>query len=128
MSLDFVVAVTLLVLMLVGGALMLIAAVGLVRMPDLYLRTSASSKGATLGVAALMLATALYFNDLGVASRALAVIVFMMLTAPVAAHMVGRAGYKNGAHFWGRTAMDAQITQPQFQQHRFHLNTEKSRL
>lgn len=47
--------------------------VGLVRMPDLFLSISASSKGATLGVICLMLATALYFGDLGVTSRARAV-------------------------------------------------------
>ncbi|MEZ4657463.1 MAG: monovalent cation/H(+) antiporter subunit G [Caldilineaceae bacterium] len=92
--------------MLGGVLLMLIAALGLVRMPDLFLRISVSSKGATLGVALLMLAAALYFNDLGVTSRALAVIVFTFLTAPVAAHMMGRAGYKDGAAFWERTSID----------------------
>ncbi len=97
-----------LILIGLGVVLMLIAAVGLVRMPDLYLRISASSKGATLGVICLMLATALYFDDLGVTSRALAVICFMLLTAPVAAHMLGRAGYKGGAPFWSQTTIDAQ--------------------
>ena len=72
-------------LLLLGVALMWIAAIGMLRMPDLYLRISVSSKGATLGVASLMLAGALYFGELGASSRALAVIVFMMVTAPVAA-------------------------------------------
>ena len=97
-----------LILISLGVALMLISAVGLVRMPDLYLRIAASSKGATLGVICLMLATALYFGELGVTSRALAVICFMLLTAPVAAHMMGRAGYKGGAPYWSQTTIDAQ--------------------
>lgn len=102
-------------LMSIGALLMLIAAIGLVRMPDLFLRISASSKGATLGVVALMLATALHFGDLGVTSRTVAVSIFMLLTAPVAAHMAGRAAYKDGARFWERTVLDEQIEQPVLQ-------------
>ncbi|MEZ4709838.1 MAG: monovalent cation/H(+) antiporter subunit G [Caldilineaceae bacterium] len=109
MKIGFMTELLTLGFMLVGVLFMLTAAVGLLRMPDLFLRISVSSKGATLGVASLMLATAFYFNELGVTSRALAVIIFMLLTAPVAAHMVGRAGYKDGASFWERTAMDHQI-------------------
>ena len=93
-------------LLLLGVALMWIAAIGMLRMPDLYLRTSVSSKGATLGVASLMLAGALYFGELGASSRALAVIVFMMVTAPVAAHMIGRAAYRSQVPFAGGTAED----------------------
>lgn len=93
-------------LLLLGVALMWIAAIGMLRMPDLYLRTSVSSKGATLGVASLMLAGALYFGELGASSRALAVIVFMMVTAPVAAHMIGRAAYRSQVPFAVGTAED----------------------
>ena len=97
------------VLMAIGVLFMVMSAWGMVRMPDLYLRNSVSSKGATLGVIALMLATAFYFDDLGVTSRALAVILFMMLTAPVAAHMIGRAGYKTGVPFWEETTIDKHV-------------------
>lgn len=90
-------------LMLIGVLFTLIAAIGLVRMPDLYLRASASSKGATLGVAAVMIGVALHFADLSVTSRAVAVIVFMALTAPVAAHLLGRTAYRVGVPFWQRT-------------------------
>ena len=93
-------------LLLLGVTLMWIAAIGMLRMPDLYLRISVSSKGATLGVASLMLAGALYFGELGASSRALAVIVFMMVTAPVAAHMIGRAAYRSQVPFTGGTTED----------------------
>ncbi len=105
-------------LMFLGVALIVIAAVGLVRMPDLFLRNSVSSKGATLGVASLMLAAAFYFDDLGITSLAIAIIIFMMLTAPVAAHVLGRAGYKNGAPFWAKTTLDANIDYPPMERHR----------
>lgn len=92
-----------LLLMGIGVALILIASVGLLRMPDLYLRTSVASKGSTLGIATIMLAVAIYFGELGTSSRALAVIIFMMLTAPVAAHMLGRSAYRDGVPLWSET-------------------------
>lgn len=98
--------------MVVGVALMLISAIGILRLPDLYLRASASSKGATLGVAALLLASALTFAEPAVAGRAVAVIVFMMVTAPVAAHMLGRAAYRSNVEFWSDTVVDAAVQSP----------------
>lgn len=86
-----------------GVTLILIASIGLLRMPDLYLRTSVASKGSTLGIASIMLAVALYFGELGTSSRAIAVIIFMMLTAPVAAHMLGRSAYRDGVPVWVET-------------------------
>ena len=94
------------VLMLFGAILMLISAIGVVRMPDLYLRMSSSTKASTIGVASVLLATAVYFNELGTASRAIAVIFFLVLTAPVAAHMMGRAAYFNGVPLWSGTRYD----------------------
>lgn len=94
------------VLMMVGVVLIVIAGIGLLRMPDLYLRMSAVTKAATLGLGLILLGTAVYFADLGVASRALATAVFVLLTAPVSAHMIGRAAYSNGAPLWEGTVLD----------------------
>lgn len=94
------------ILIIFGATFMLIAALGVVRMPDLYLRMSASTKASTLGVATILLATAIYFNDFGIASRVIATIIFIMLTAPVAAHMMGRAAYFNGVPLWSGTRYD----------------------
>ena len=94
------------ILMLFGTILMLISALGVVRMPDLYLRMSSSTKSSTIGVGTVLLATAVYFNELGIASRAIAVIFFLVLTAPVAAHMMGRAAYFNGVPLWDGTRYD----------------------
>ncbi len=110
-----------LALLILGVVLMWIAAIGLLRMPDLYLRTSVTSKGATLGIAALLLGVALHSGELGTSSRALAVIIFMMVTAPVAAHMLGRAAYRSGVPFAQTTLQDADtadelvMTHPQAQ-------------
>lgn len=82
--------------MVIGTAFMFLGAVGLVRMPDLLTRMQTATKPPTLGVICLMVAVALYFPDFGVTIRAVAITVFVFLTAPVAAHMIGRAGYVTG--------------------------------
>lgn len=94
------------ILIFVGIFFVIVAGIGLVRMPDLYLRMSASTKAATLGLGLIVLGTAVYFNELTVTSRALAIIFFMLLTAPVSAHMIGRAGYSDGVPLWKNTQLD----------------------
>src|SRR3712207_8008456 len=75
-----------------GALFLLLAAVGVVRMPDLYTRMQAATKATTLGVGCTLLADAVYFDDFGVTVRALLVVAFIFLTAPGAAHMIGGAG------------------------------------
>jgi multicomponent Na+:H+ antiporter subunit G len=93
-------------LVLAGAAFMMIAAVGLLRLPDLYMRMSATTKAATLGVGMILVAAAIFFDDIAVGSRALATIVFLLLTAPVAAHMIGRAAYFDGVPLWSKSIVD----------------------
>ncbi len=69
---DLIVAL----LLVVGAAFLLLAAIGVIRMPDLFSRMSAATKAATLGVSCLLLAAALHFGQLGVTTRALAAIAF----------------------------------------------------
>ena len=83
-----------LALMIIGTLLMVIAGIGIVRMPDLFLRMSAATKASTLGAGFCLLAVVVYFGELGASSRAIAIIIFLLLTAPVAAHMIGRAAYR----------------------------------
>jgi multicomponent Na+:H+ antiporter subunit G len=92
--------------MLIGAFFMFVAAVGVVRMPDLFLRMSATSKSATLGAACVLLAAAVHFNDFGITTRAVATIAFLFLTAPVAAHRIGRAAYFLGVPLWPGTVRD----------------------
>lgn len=94
------------VLLVIGSFFMLVAGMGVLRMPDLFLRMSCSTKAATIGVGTLMFALALYFEDLGVATRALATISFIFLTAPVGAHRIGRIAYLVGVGLWEGTITD----------------------
>lgn len=94
-------------LLLVGGtAFMLIAALGLLRLPDLYTRMHAVTKAGTLGIGLVLVAAALAFGDLSVAARALVALLFVLLTAPVSAHMIGRAGYLGHVDLWEHSAFD----------------------
>lgn len=94
------------VLLIVGSLFMLVAGLGVVRMPDLFMRMSCATKASTLGVGFLLLAVAIAFWHLGVSSRAVATIIFVALTAPVAAHMIGRAGYIVRAPLWENSIVD----------------------
>jgi multicomponent Na+:H+ antiporter subunit G len=94
------------VLMLTGALLMALAGLGILRMPDTFLRMSATAKAGTLGAGLILLGAAIYFNDLAIYTRALAIVVFLMLTAPVAAHMIGRAAYFDGVPLWQGTVQD----------------------
>ena len=96
-------------LSLMAGLFALVAALGILRMPDLLLRMHASTKAGTLACGLTMLAAALVFGDLGVAVRAAGVVVFLLLTAPVAAHMIGRAALRTGVptRLWDPVAREA---------------------
>lgn len=93
-------------LILSGAIFMLLAALGVLRLPDLLTRMHATTKAATLGASLIMLAVALHFPQVAVVARALGVILFIMVTAPVAAHVIGRAGYFVGSRLWDGTVKD----------------------
>ena len=80
---------------LLGGAFLAFAAgVGVLRFPDLLSRMHAGTKPQVLGLVLVLLGLALRLRSGGAVWALALVAVFQMLTAPVAAHMVGRAGYR----------------------------------
>lgn len=85
------------VFLLAGCALSLIAAIGLVRFPDLFSRMHAGTKPQVLGLLFILLGIGLRLRDWSDIGMLLAVAMFQLLTAPIAAHMVGRAAYRRGA-------------------------------
>jgi multicomponent Na+:H+ antiporter subunit G len=78
---------------LAGAGFMLVAGVGLARLPDLYTRMHAATKPASVGVVAIMSGVAFAFYDLPVTARAALVALFFLLTAPVAAHAIARTAH-----------------------------------
>ena len=79
-------------LLLVGGAVFsLLASLGLLRFPDVYSRMHAASKAGTVGSGLILIGFAVQAPDFGSAARALAALLFLVTTAPVAAHILARA-------------------------------------
>jgi multicomponent Na+:H+ antiporter subunit G len=93
-------------LMVIGVVFMLLAAVGIVRMPDLLTRMQTTTKASTLGIGCLLIGVMIHFAELGVSARVVAIIAFVFLTAPVAAHVIARAGYRIRIPLWEGTVVD----------------------
>ncbi|MGW6128597.1 monovalent cation/H(+) antiporter subunit G [Cellulomonas sp. NPDC055163] len=93
---DTVADVVASVCMLAGAFLAFAAGVGIVRFPDLLSRMHAGTKPQTLGLVLVLVGLALRLRSGGAVWALVLVVLFQMLTAPVAAHMVGRAGYRTG--------------------------------
>ena len=86
--------------LVLGGFLAFTAALGIVRMRDVYIRMHASTKAGTLGLALVFLAIVLTGGHPGVAGKGLAAFAFVLLTAPIGAHLIGRAAYRSGIRPW----------------------------
>ena len=84
------------VLLLVGALFSLLAAIGILRLPDLYARMHAASKAGTMGSGLTLIAIAVIAFDGPVILRALVGVVFLLLTTPVSAHLLARAAYVVG--------------------------------
>jgi multicomponent Na+:H+ antiporter subunit G len=94
------------ILILIGSAFCLVAALGIVRLPDTLTRMHAATKAGTLGAGLLIIGGAIFFQELGVSLRAVTIIALVVLTAPVAAHLIGRASYESGVPLSDRTWID----------------------
>lgn len=90
----------------IGTLAILFASIGILRMPDFYLRLSVTVKAATLGVGLLLLCAAIVFPDVSVTTKTIAIAFFLVLTAPVAAHMIGRVAYITGIKVCKETIAD----------------------
>lgn len=93
-------------LMLVGALILVVASIGLIRMPDLFTRMQAAAKASTLGVSCIMLGVAIHFGDLAISSRVVLVIAFLFVTGPVATHVIARAAYVIGIPLWQGSIRD----------------------
>ncbi|MBN2984101.1 MULTISPECIES: monovalent cation/H(+) antiporter subunit G [Cohnella] len=95
-------------LILVGALFCLLSAFGLIRLPDVYLRSHAATKSATLGVLFVLFGVFLYFMFYleHVSAKILLGIVFVFVTSPIAGHLNGRAAYRTGVPMWEKSVRD----------------------
>ena len=91
---------------LVGSAFALLAAVGVLRMPDVFTRMQASTKASTLGLGCLLIGAAVQMGDFGTLIRVASIGAFVLLTTPVAGHVIARASYFADVPLWKGTVLD----------------------
>lgn len=93
-------------LLITGAGFCLVAALGVLRLPDTLIRLHAATKAGTLGAGCILLAEAVLAARFSTSLRALAVVAFLFLTAPVGAHLIGRAAYHRGVRLFHKTCVD----------------------
>lgn len=87
-------------LFLLGGFFAFVAGLGTLRLPDVFTRMHASTKAGTLGSSFILIGAAVHFGVLSVTAKAILAILFILLTAPIAGHMIGRAAQRTGVAMW----------------------------
>ena len=91
---------------LAGSVFALLAAVGVLRMPDVFTRMQASTKASTLGLGFLLIGAALQMGDFASLIRVVSIGAFVLLTTPVAGHVIARASYFADVPLWKGTVLD----------------------
>ncbi len=90
----------------IGVIFLVISSVGIIRLPDFYIRMSAITKAATLGIGFIVTGITIYFNEVVIMNKSITIILFMLLTSPVAAHVIARAAFRNRVLFWEKTIIE----------------------
>jgi multicomponent Na+:H+ antiporter subunit G len=89
-----------------GSMFMLIAAIGVVRLPDIYLRIHASTKAASLGALLMLIALSISLPTFIVIVESIMIVFFLFLTAPVGSHMIARVAHMMQVKQWDGTLID----------------------
>lgn len=94
---SFTVELIISVLMVFGGLFVLVGSIGLIRLKDFYARLHAPTKATTLGLGSILIASMVYMSSvLGhVAINELLITLFLVITAPVTAHILAKAAMHN---------------------------------
>jgi multicomponent Na+:H+ antiporter subunit G len=92
-------------LLLIGSALSAVAALGILRFPDVYTRLHAASKAGPLGAGLILLGVGFASSDWSTAVRCTAGFLFLILTAPVSAHLLARSALRTGILPTGKTSI-----------------------
>lgn len=90
-----------------GAIFCFLSSLGLIRLPDVYTRSHAASKGSTMGVLFTLVGTFVFFIIEGTFSiRLFLGIFFVFLTSPVASHVVVRSAYRSKVKLADVTVQD----------------------
>ncbi|AAO91079.1 monovalent cation/H(+) antiporter subunit G [Coxiella burnetii] len=105
----------------VGTLFIFIASVGILRMPDLLTRMHAATKAGSLGVGLVLGGVAIYFGTWTVTIEAVVIVWFIVMTAPIASHLIARASYFDNIKLTKATFIDE--LQPHYDQRTYRLKS-----
>ena len=96
-------------IVLLGGIMSVISAIGIIRLPDVYTRSHAGAKSATVAVLLSLIGAFIYFwvHEAYISIRLILGILFVFLTAPVAGHLLTRAAYRSSVPLADNSSNDA---------------------
>lgn len=107
-NIEEIVSVVVGVLILIGALFNVLASFGMLRLPDVYTRSHAATKSATIGVICILSGAFIYFwiVEDHISIRLILGIVFVFITAPVAGHLICRAAYRTKVPLWEKSVQD----------------------
>lgn len=81
------------ILIIIGAFFTLVGSIGLIKLPDFYMRLHGPTKATTLGVGSILIASAIYFSqkDSGISAHEVLITLFLFITAPISAHLMAKA-------------------------------------
>nr|WP_230375721.1 monovalent cation/H(+) antiporter subunit G [Methanolobus vulcani] len=94
------------IVLVIGLFFVFLAMLGLARLPDVYNRLHATTKIGTLGAFGVMLSILLKVGFSAMGVKALTVALFILVTSPVAAHMISRAAHRHGVGLCKESVID----------------------
>lgn len=89
---------------LFGSVITFIAAWGVLRLPDFFMRMHAATKAGVVGPGLLLVGAGFYEPSLDAWIKIGLAILFLCMTTPIAAHLLGKAGFQSGAALWEGTS------------------------
>ncbi len=99
-------AIVITIILMLGSLFMLLAAIGLNRFPDFFMRMHAATKAPSLGATLMLLAFTLYFGDTATAIKAIVIILFIFITTPIASHAIGATAHRLRIKKWHKMKID----------------------
>ncbi len=90
----------------IGILFIVISAIGIIRMPDVYTRMSAVTKAVTLGVGFILLGVIIHFNETGILIKCTIIFAFLLFSLSVAAHVIGLTAYRQNTPMTDLTFLD----------------------
>lgn len=94
------------ILIVIGLCFDIFGCIGLIRLPDVYNRLQATTKCVTLGTCSILIGAVVIKGLTVTGIKALLCVIFLLLTAPVAAHALARGAHKSGVKLWEKSVCD----------------------